>query len=64
MAGGIMKQQVGVMIEAADNARPGGDVSEQQAPRGGGREPRWKGHRRVGIERAGRRRIAREAADA
>ncbi len=59
-----LQQQVGVVIEAADHAGACGDVSQQQTPGHSRAQPRRKNHRSVGIQRAGRGRIAREACDA
>ena len=64
VAGGVAEQQIGVVIEAADDARRRGNVGEQQAPGGDGAKPRRQDHPSVGVERAGRGRVAREAADA
>lgn len=64
MARGVVQQQIRVVIEPANDARTGGDVRQQQAPRGGGPEPRRKDHGRVGVKRAGRSGIAREFTDA
>ena len=47
----VLQQQIGVMIEAANHAGRGGDVSEQQAPRGHGSHRGGKNHRGVGIQR-------------
>jgi hypothetical protein len=52
--GRVWQQKIPVVVEAADYARSGRNIGEEQAPSGGCTQGRWKDHGGVGVERTRR----------
>ena len=51
MAAGVVEEKIRVVVEAADDARAGGDVGEEEAPGRDGAERMRKRHLDVRVER-------------